>query len=174
MYRLLEYLVSFLVRVSQSERALFFTIRQFKREIQHLLTVMLSFSMTDSESARAVARQGWIHEINGTVVDAFREDEASSLTPERACALLQQQTARSTASCVTHTTSSVKVDWEKKETALHLSNPPLSDYCRLHHSDNDFQYLAPLCDYLTSNPRWCIKEYLVVVTKLFWNLNPNL
>lgn len=55
----------------------------------------------------------------------------------RACALLQQQTARATASCVTHTTSSLEVDWEKKETALHLSNPPLSDYWRLHHSDND-------------------------------------
>lgn len=45
-----------------------------------------------------------------------------------------------TASCVTHTTSSVKVDWEKKETAPHLSNPPLSDYCRLHHSDNDLKF----------------------------------
>jgi len=67
---------------------------------------------------------------------------ASSLTTDPALLYYSRQQQRES-NCElrhSHTTSSVMVDWEKKETTLHLSNPPLSDDCRLHHSDNDLKF----------------------------------
>lgn len=83
MYHLLEYLL-FWCMYHKAGELYFSSFVNLTGILNGVLAVMLSFSMSDFESACAVARQGRMHEMNATLVDVFREDEASSLATEAA------------------------------------------------------------------------------------------